>query len=1026
MRICSLSTWIAVCAVACTARAAEIDFNRDIRPILSEHCFACHGFDENSREAGLRLDTREGATADLGGYAAVVPGMPADSELISRVVSDDPELLMPPPDSHRKRLAPSDVALLRRWVHEGAPWGKHWAFVPPRKAVVPRGAHPVDFFVRRRLRDEGLVPAARAADHALLRRVSFDLTGLPPSAASPASGLSDRSWEKHVDRLLQSPHFGERMAMWWLDSARYSDTDGFQQDATRTNWPWRDWVVDAFNHNLPFDQFTIEQFAGDLLPEATKEQQLATCFHRNHMNNGEGGRDPEESRVDYVIDRVNTSGTVWLGLTLACTQCHDHKFDPISQRDYYSFAAYFNSIDETGAAGGNAKPILKYMSPYAHRAVLEANALVNRAKAELELARATAEEQADRWVDQQIQRLAQAAEFQAWEWVSPVRLATKEGCQLRQDGESVIQASASDAPQDDYLVTAGSSNLERITGVRLEVFPDDKHTDGKYSFGENGEFILTNLKLLVHSASSSQIREIPLASAVADVNGTGVDKKYANVSGTLDDDPRTGWTTRTKPADVVHQAVFALREPLSLKSDEELEFVLMQRSLDPGALIGRFRLSVTDQPGNAVRSLGQMPLEELNEQIRSSRSSTLTSRKLPGELRRRLVDQFLEDHAAFQQAKSRYGRASRQHNDAKKAAGELSVMVLKQRAAPRNTHVLERGVWDKPGEQVSTGVLPAVLPREPSSVPTRLELARWIVSRDNPLTARVIVNQLWQLLFGEGLVRTPGDFGVQGEAPTHPELLDWLAVEFVESGWDVKRLIRLIVCSETYRQSSAVDRALLERDPQNRLLARGARFRLPSWMIRDAQLASSGLLNPAIGGPPVFPYQPEGVWRDQFMGRFRYQPSLGPPQYRRTLYAFWRRTSAPTFLFDTAMRRTCEVAPRRTNTPLQALTLMNDTTALEAARTLAESLLEEHDGDALLSEMFHKVLGRRPGIEELSILRREQTSALAFYSRDPEAAAELIRVGQLDSLPETGVANLAASMVVANMVFNLDEAITHE
>ncbi len=1029
--------------VCLSAAADDVDFNRDVRPILADNCFVCHGFDESSRDAGLRLDSFEGATSDLGGYAAIVPGKPDESELIGRITTDVEDELMPPVDSHRKRLSPDQVSILRKWIAGGAVWGKHWAFEKPVKAPIGQQENAIDFFVKQRLAAEQLTLASPADNSTLLRRLCFDLAGLPPTSEwveQLENGPANPRWDQWIDRLLESPHHGERMAMWWLDGARYSDTDGFQQDAVRTNWPWRDWVTDAFNNNMPFDQFTIDQFAGDLIPDATPQQILATCFHRNHMNNGEGGRDPEESRVDYVIDRVNTIGTLWLGLTLGCTQCHDHKFDPISQHDYYSLSAYFNSIDETGAAGGKAGPYLQYKSPYAGRAEQEAGDLLKRSVDSLKQVRQQAETKVDDWIADQIDRVSGG--FIAWTAIHPLRMTTNEGYSLRRQGD-FIQADAAGLPQDDYVITASPVDLDRITAVRLDVFPHQSHTDGKLSHSDSGEFILTNVKLQVRKRGSTQIRDVQLVSAVADVNGTGEDTKYANVSGTLDDDPRTGWTTRTKPADVAHHAIIALAQPLVLQRDEELDIILMQRSLVPRALIARFRLSVTDQAGEAVRSIGAMPLEELATWISESPrddsadgspepteegSSTATPADVPPDLRQRLVQQYLEDHSDYQLAKIRSDKVRRQHDQTKTATAELKVMVLRERKESRQTHVLQRGVWDQAGDQVSVAVLPAVLEQDASDVPTRLELGQWVVSRDNPLTARVITNQIWQLFFGAGLVRTPSDFGLQGESPTHPELLDWLAVDFMESGWDLNHLIRTIVTSETYRQDSSVDAESMKRDPENRLLARGARFRLPSWMIRDAILSSSGLLNPAIGGPPVFPYQPPGVWKDQFMGRLEYMPSVGPAQYRRTLYAFWRRTSAPTFLFDSSMRRSCEVTTRRTNTPLHALTLLNDTTSLEAARSLAELSLKKNSPNPTvrLAFMFRRVLGRQPTDGEAAVLRRQWDRASGFYQSDATEAAKLVRVGQLGAVCEDDVSVLAASMIVANMILNLDEAITHE
>jgi len=1017
--------------------AAEIDFNRDIRPIISDNCFACHGFDKGTRKGDLRLDQREAATEDRGGYAVIVPGRPEESELIERVSSSDPDLLMPPSDSHKKPLDQKSIETLTEWIRQGAPWGEHWSFVRPQRPSVPKDqSHAIDYFVRKGLVEHRRELARQAETHTLIRRLSFDLTGLPPDVELVEKfpqTPTEADWDNLITQLLASPHFGERMAMWWLDGARYSDTDGFQSDSTRTNWPWRDWVVDSFNANKPFDEFTIEQFAGDLLPDATPEQILATCFHRNHMNNGEGGRDREESRVDYVLDRVNTTGTLFLGLTLGCTQCHDHKFDPVSQQDYYSLTAYFNSIDESGAAGGGAKPFLKYKSPYAQRAVDEATALVKETEAELADVRIQAEREYPLWQNRQLLRVSK--KFRPWTPVVAKRLATTEGYQLAQEADGTFTSSPAEFPQDDFIITTSStelrrvSDLTRISGLRLEVFPHPLHTDGKYSFSETGEFILTNVKLLVRKLGSSQVREVGLASAVADVEGVGKDSTYKTVRDTLDDDPRKGWTTRTKPADVPHTAVFSLTEPLVLAENEELDIVLMQRSLAPRELMGRFRLSVTDQRGAAVRSLKPMPLEILAERYGDAGKAGIAAYVVDAGLRKQLFSQFLEDHAAWQGAKTRNDRARSQLGSAKKAAGDLNVAVLGERKDSRKTRVLVRGVWNKHGEEVNPAVLPAVLKRPAAAPSTRLELGRWVVSKENPLTARVITNQVWQLFFGAGLVRTPADFGLQGESPTHPELLDWLAVEFMESGWDVKHLVRTIVTSQTYRQDSSVSAELLELDPENRLQARGARFRLPSWMIRDAALKASGLLNDATGGTPVFPYQPPGVWRDQFMGRFVYRPSIGQAQYRRTLYAFWRRTSAPTFLFDSAMRRTCEVVPRRTNTPLHALTLLNDTTSLEAARTLSDAAIAVSPKD--LAKRFDfltiRVLSRKPTADEAArVLSRQYKVARDYYDSHPDGAEALTTVGQLATPKEDAVADVAATMLLANLLLNLDEGITHE
>ena len=949
-----------VCAALPLAAQEPVRFSRDVMPVLSDKCLSCHGGDPSGRMANLRLDTREGATAKV-----VVPGKPEESLLLKRVTATNPMQLMPPVRSHKAKLTEAEVATLRNWIAQGAPWGKHWSFEKPVRA---KGGG-IDGFIDAKLTAKN----GEAARQTLIRRLSFDLTGLPPTAEM----LAEPSYDKLVDRLLASDHFGERMAMWWLDGARYADTDGFQADASRTNWPWRDWVLNAFSKNMSFRQFTIEQFAGDLLPNATPDQKIATAFHRNHMTNGEGGRDPEESRVDYVLDRANTTGTVWLGLTLGCTQCHSHKFDPITHHDYYAFTGFFNSIDEDGKAGKGAKPYAKYESPYAARAVAEMERLVEQRRPAELAERRKAEGPFAEWL------AGQKGMAAAWQPLRMTELKSAEGTVLTQGADGVVTAGGPQPKQDDYRLVAGVK-LGRITGLKLEVFPP-------LTRGASGEFLLTDVKIQVRQAGSSQIRDIAVKGAVADFEADKAkNNNYGLIKDTLDDDPRNGWTTKGAPQTVPHTAVFALEEPLVLAANEELMFEMRHRSTAGDANIAKFRVSVTDQRGPAVESLAVAPLEEL------------AGTGMTPALRERLFAQFLTDYPPYQLARESLDRAVRQYDEVK-SAGKVDVMVLAERAEPRETHVLLRGVWDKPGDKV----VPAVLPAIGGKAQNRLELAEWLVSNENPLTARVIVNQLWQLLFGYGLVRTPEDFGLQGEQPTHPELLDWLAVEFMESGWDVKHVMRLMVRSAAYKRDSRATPEMLAKDPENRTLARGPRFRLASWMLRDAALGYAGLLNPALGGPPVRPYQPEGVWEELFMGRFKYEPSEGAAQYRRTLYAFWRRTIAPTFLFDSAQRRSCEVRTSRTNTPLQALTLLNDQTYLEASRVL---------GAFAPAEVFERVLSRKPDASEAAVLEREYGKALGYYASKPEDARRLAG----------GSPELAARMVVASLILNLDEAITHE
>lgn len=998
----------------------EVRFSRDVLPLLADRCFHCHGPDPNQRKADLRLDLRDEALKVRGDAAAVIPGNASASEVIRRITSPDADTVMPPAGAHRKSFSAAEIQVLTRWIDQGAPWGRHWAYELPVREPVPDNQHPVDFFVRRRLAERGLSMSAKAESHTLLRRLHFDLTGLPPTPEDHSEFLKDRSagHTATIQKLLESPHYGERMAMWWLDAARYADTDGFQQDATRRNWPWRDWVIQSFNDNRPFDELTVEQIAGDLLPGATVEQQLATCFHRNHMTNGEGGRDPEESRIDYVIDRVNTTGTVWLGMTLGCCQCHSHKFDPVSQEDYYRLFAFFNSIDEDGRAGDGAKPYLDYTSPHAARALQEAEELVQARTPAFVATEHAAGQEFETWLSLHSDKVR--AGFSGWQILRASHLESAEGTVLTPEVDGTVQASGPNPRQDDYRIT-GRTDLNRITGLRLEVFPHASHTGTKLSRGRTGEFILTDVKLQVRVAGRSQLRDIEIAEAVADVETDAKAREYGKVRDTLDDDPRNGWTTAPHDPLLPHRAVYALAEPLQLQPGEELVFVMLHRSTVGDASIGRFRISVTDQPGPAVRSVEPMPLEQLAEWMASGHEDPEPP------LRQRLLEQFLSDHAAYQLAKRHMDRAVRQRDEIRKAAGVQKVMVLAEREQPRETFVLERGLWDKHGKTVTPGVPETILPLESGQKLTRLDLARWIVDRRNPLTARVIVNQLWQLCFGTGLVRTPEDFGLQGEFPTHPELLDWLAVEFVDSGWDVKHMLHLITTSDTWQQSSRITNSLRLADPENRLLSRGARFRLPSWMIRDAALQSSGLLNPAVGGPPVMPYQPDGVWAELFMGRFGYDSSQGRAQHRRTVYAFWRRSAAPTFLFDSAQRRTCEVRPHQTNTPLHALTLLNDESMLEAAREAAKSAVRNSADDAeQVRDLFQSIMTRLPNETEQSILLRElQRSRMEFVAA-PESAVKLLSGGQPEHLVSAQPEQTAACMIVASLIYNLDEAMTHE
>jgi hypothetical protein len=781
----SLAIWALLVALIAAAEPPwpeTVEFNRDIRPILSDTCFHCHGPDKNARQAGLRLDVRADALlAAESGETPLVPGKPEQSEVIRRILSEDADLVMPPP-TLGKPLTARDKELLQRWIAQGAEYQEHWALLPIKRPAVPEvGLHPVDAFIRERLTAEGLQPAVEAERATLIRRISLDLTGLPPTPEEVAAFVGDpdpQAYERVVERLLASPQYGERMAVDWLDAARYADTNGYQVDRDRMAYAWRDWVIRAFNDNKPFDQFTIEQIAGDLLPNATLEQRIATGFNRNHMLNEEGGIIPEEFLAEYTADRVETTATIWLGQTFLCARCHDHKFDPFTQRDFYSLKAFFHNISESGIGNYgvpshlSSPPFLKLISP-----------------------------------------------------------------------------------------------------------------------------------------------------------------------------------------------------------ETEAQLAVLKQQLE------KVKLALAQEPAN----------KELMEQATK--------------LTKEIAD--IENSIP-------------------------TALVMEELPQPRDTFILIRGEYNKPGEKV-TAATPAVLPPMRDDLPrNRLGLAQWLVDPANPLPARVTMNRHWQLLFGTGLVRTAEDFGSQGEPPSHPELLDWLSAEFISSGWDVKAMLRLLVTSETYRQSSRLTPALQQRDPDNRLLARGPRFRLQGEFIRDQALAIGGLLTARIGGPSVKPYHPPGLYEQVTAGSGTnvYVPSKGDDLYRRSLYTYWKR-SVPhpaMLMFDAPFREACTLRRPRTNTPLQALNLLNDPTYVEAARMLAQRMMLE-GGDTPETRLkfgFRLALAREPRSLEIAVLKSAWERGLKDFQADTASAAELLKVGEAATDLRLDTAQLAAFTIVASTILNLDETVTKE
>ncbi|MCW1912093.1 PSD1 and planctomycete cytochrome C domain-containing protein [Luteolibacter sp. GHJ8] len=998
---------LAVLVTVALARAAEPapDFNREIRPILSDRCFACHGFDAKAREAELRLDTPEGAFKDK----AIVPGNPDESLAWQRIVSTDPDEVMPPADSHLK-LSAEEKALLKRWIESGATYQPHWAFMRVERPALPPGdAHPIDALVLKRLAKEGLELAPEATKETLIRRLSLDLRGLPPSPQETEAFLIDtapEAYERLVDRFLGDPAYGERMAWPWLDAARYADSNGYQGDADRTMWPWRDWVVSAFNRNLSFDQFTLWQIAGDLLPDATPEQVLATGFLRNYPINGEGGRIPEENRVDYVMDMAETTGTVWMGLTMNCCRCHDHKYDPLTQRDYYSLYAFFNQTPVDGS-GGDPQTAPVIAVPAGDQKAREEQLVRQRSDLDQQLAERAKQLEADQaaW---EVARLAQITP-QIWQTLPPDKISGAEAEML--EDRSILTAGPN--PVNATYTVRATLPEGPLAAIKLEALRHPSMTQGGIARSDSGNFVLTGFEAtLVTAQGESQRLTIPRAEATYEQGGV------FRVSGALDEDPASGWAVfEGRPVDRDHAAVFHLAEPVEIAPGSSIEITLRHDSPHAHHNLGRFRLAISSESSATLAEPDQSALLEVL--------------KLPGANRTAAQAKLVsESHRA---ADPEHSRLSRERGDTETQLVALrkampQVMVMGDREALRPTHVLAVGSYDKPLEEVSAATPPILPPLVKSGGhANRLDLAKWLVSRDHPLTARVTVNRYWQELFGIGLIKTPEDFGVQSEVPLHPELLDWLAAEFMESGWDTKQLLRAIVTSRVYRQSSRVTPKLLEKDPANRLLARGPRFRMPAWMLRDQALAAGGIIVGQAGGPPVKPYSPENLWPDATFGKVQYVRDKGEALHRRSLYTFWRRISMPPMFFDNAKREVCTVNPSRTNTPLHALSTLNDVTYVEAARFLAERAAKEAGtGDAALSRAFEIALGRKPDPEELAILSESLRQAKDHFSMDPQSATDFLTNGDHSSATSLEPVERAALASVCLSILNLDETLTKE
>ena len=940
-----------VLLVVASSHGAELSFNRDIRPILSDNCFYCHGPDKNNRKGDLRLDVRE----------ELIKLEPQN--LIERITTTDTDDLMPPAESH-KTLSAKQKDTLKQWIAEGAKYEPHWAFVPP---VKPKSGNSIDDFVRAELKKHGFQPAPKASRETLMRRLALDLTGLPPKPSDEAD-LND-----FIDRLLQSPHYGEHMAVGWLDAARFADTNGYQVDRDRELWPWRDWVIKAFNANMPFDQFTIEQIAGDLLPGATLEQKIATGFHRNHMLNEEGGIIAEEFLAEYTADRVETTAAVWLGQTFNCARCHDHKFDPFTQHDFYAMKAFFHNVPERGV-GLYSNPVRTNAPPFVKLPMPELEAKIAALNAKLKP------------VEDQLKGLA-AGDLEPW---AKKLAATKIDWQ----------------PLEPQKATGGD-NPPQITDKAVLIGPQETRANNIVIKAKLPAGKITALRLECSTtapAASFQWSELKAGKTKLHA----IDATHANV---LDNDRKTKSLLSVAPDKPV-QALFELEKPL------EGAEVAISIGVENAGGPSQWRLFATT---NATELIAPASIVTIAQNDAAKR--TAAERK---------------QLASFRLAQMpEHRRLSEEEAALKKqiAAAEAEIpttLVMEEQKEMRPTFILMRGAYDKPGEKV-VAATPAALPALAADLPrNRLGLAKWLVSRENPLTARVIVNRFWQHFFGTGLVRTSEDFGSQGEPPSHPELLDWLAVTFQESGWDVKKLVKLIVTSETYQQSSR--HSSDSSDLSNQWLSRGPRHRLSAEVIRDQALAASGLLVEKIGGPSVKPYHPPGLYEQVVAQRDNpkatYQQGSGDDLHRRSLYTYWKR-SVPhpgMLLFDAPFRETCALRRPRTNTPLQALNLMNDPTYVEAARFLAQRMMNESSEsvESGIEHGFKLLLARSPSASELAVLRSSFERARTDFARDKEAAKSFLAMGEAGVDTKLDTIALAAFTTVASTIMNLDETITKE
>ena len=1029
---------------AVSAGAANLDFARDIRPILSDHCFTCHGPDADKRKGELRLDVKESAFGKAkSGAVAVVPGDVEKSELVKRICATDPDDVMPPP-KESKQLTPGQRELLKQWVQEGANWTGHWAFEPVKPVAVPEAGvkNPIDAFVKSGLDKEGLKPAPEEDPARLLRRVSLDLTGLPPSVADVdafvAACASDReaALSTAVDKLMASPHLGERLAVPWLDLARYGDTSGYHNDSLRDMWLWREWVIKSFNAGMPFDQFTIEQIAGDMLPAATTDQKIASGFHRNVMTSDEGGLIEQEYLNLYVVDRVATTGVTWLGITVACAQCHDHKYDPITQKDFYQVYAFFHNVPENGKDG------VRTSNPQPFLSVPTVAQLADQKRLEGEIATA----------DKQGQELAGVLDVKQVEWekqfVASGQVPEPPGPMVRIPLDADGNGTGADGSKiegavkgDGTFVVGAEGNSYRVVKTGWIEYGD------QFNFEKDQPFTVSAWLRLKPEGGSP----FGKMDASADVRGWDVEfhgtKPSFHLSNKFPANAIHVQGQRDLPANTflhltitydgsgkgtgVQMYVNGQLEKTNIVIDTLTEtiktpetFSIGRRGASGAPFTGRvddFRVYTRKLAAAEVAAIGG--------------AATMAIVKVPSE--KRSPEQKAELQKLFRDTQApEFAAAQQKVADLRKAKEDVdrtipNTMVMSEMEKPRDTFIKVRGQYDQHGEKVAAGVpafLPQIPPRADGKPLNRLDFAQWLVSKEQPLTARVTVNRWWSMLFGTGLVKTTNDFGSQGEWPSHPELLDWLAGDFMRD-WNTKRVLKQIVMSATYRQSARVAADLLARDSENRLLARGPRQRLDAEIIRDNALSIAGILNPQLGGKSIKPEQPPGTWEINEMGGYNYDKSKGADLYRRGLYVYWRRSTVyPSFItLDAPTREFCSAQRAKTSTPLQSLVLMNDPVFVEAARAFAQRILKEGGADnaARLRFAWRTALGRVPVDKEIEILTKTLETQLATYHQDKEAAAALVKIGDLPKPEGINDSELAAWTALGNVLLNLNETITN-